>query len=265
MTPNLLSLATLLANLRFLEAIPLPTWSFSETPQGQMLKHLWLGRKIYASTSHGRNIICPKKDPPQKVWTSRSHTVESILIDLQGERATSARSFAPGWTAKTKPSWQSCRTCREDTVCPWFLQDVDLSRSYCTPLRFSKVHDDEVRQPFWKSQPSWSYKEFPSPPCFHSRKHRSPRECKVRRRRVRTVCCREDSCSCKDDHEWTPTKQPWCLKQKGKRKMWRKWLFPSNSELRFMDKIWLTKRQCPTPWEKHLSGVEAVFLVIFFP
>ena len=119
--------------------------SFSATPQGQMLKHLWFGRKIYASTSHGRNIICSQKDPPQKVWTSRS---PHRWIDSNwspGRRATSARSFAPGWTAKTKPSWQSCRTCREDTVCPWFLQDVDLSRSYCTPLRFSKVDNDEVR------------------------------------------------------------------------------------------------------------------------
>ena len=88
--------------------------------------------------------FAPQKDPPQKVWTSRSPHRWTDSNWSPGRRATSARSFAPGWTAKTKPSWQSCRTCREDTVCPWFLQNVDLSRSYCTPLRFSKVQNDEV-------------------------------------------------------------------------------------------------------------------------
>ena len=128
-------------------------------------------------------------------------------------------------------------------------------------------------------------KENKEPPhqfhhAFHSRKLRSPRECKVRRRRMRTVSCSlEDSCWRTMDE--TPLSKRGGLKQKEKGKC-GKWL-ESNSVL-LMHKIWLTKWYCEisgviyvqfcchskysawesncqnqptaTPWEKHLSRVE---------
>lgn len=118
--------------------------SFSATPPSSDAETPLIWSKNLCFNFSWPKYHLPQKDPPQKVWTSRSPHRCTDSNWSPGRRATSARSFTPRWTAKTKPSWQPCRTCREDTVCPLFLQDVDLSRSYCTPLRFSKVQNDEV-------------------------------------------------------------------------------------------------------------------------